>query len=242
MIRTLVNHSSLPARAPPPQSFLRRLLQKQGLMEVEVKLRLPDAASHQKLSDLLSPFRSKTLIQENVFFDGSNAELSSKFAVLRLRFYGIDSGNHCVLSLKSKPVISAGISRAEEAEEAFDPAIGRACIAEPWRLLSLDSSSSRILQRVKEEFGIGDGKGRLACLGGFRNVRTVYDWKGLKLELDETQFDFGTSYEIECESSDPDSAKKLLQEFLDRNGIRYSYSEASKFAVFRSGKLPDQAQ
>uniref|UniRef100_A0A5B6ZTU3 Putative triphosphate tunel metalloenzyme 3-like n=1 Tax=Davidia involucrata TaxID=16924 RepID=A0A5B6ZTU3_DAVIN len=201
-------------------------------MEVEVKLRLPDSATHQKLSDLLSPFHTKTLIQENVFFDGANAELSSNLAALRLRFYDLDS--LCVVSLKAKPVISAGISRVEEDEEPIDPAIARACVAEPWRLLSVNSS--RILKRVREEFGVGE-KG-LVCLGGFRNVRAVYDWNGLKLELDETHYDFGTSYEIECESSDPDRAKKLLEELLNHNGIRYSYSEVSKFAVFRSGKLP----
>ncbi|KAA8540515.1 hypothetical protein F0562_024567 [Nyssa sinensis] len=201
-------------------------------MEVEVKLRLPDSASHQRLSDLLSPFHTKTLIQENVFFDGANAELSSNLAVLRLRFYDIDS--LCVVSLKAKPVISAGISRVEEDEEPIDPAIARACVAEPWRLLSVNSS--RILKRVREEFGVGE-KG-LVCLGGFRNVRAVYDWNGLKLELDETHYDFGTCYEIECESSDPDTAKKLLEELLNHNGISYSYSEVSKFATFRSGKLP----
>ncbi|KAF8389152.1 hypothetical protein HHK36_025845 [Tetracentron sinense] len=202
-------------------------------MEVEVKLRLPDSASHQKLSDLLSRFHLKTHLQENIFFDGAAAELSSKRAVLRLRFYNGDS--LCVISLKAKAVIIDGVSRVEEDEEEIDPSIGRACVAEPWRLGFVDSS--RILKRVREEFEIGD-KG-FVCLGGFRNVRAVYDWKGLKLELDETQFDFGTCYEIECESDDPEAAKKLLEEFLKENGISYSYSEVSKFAVFLSGKLPE---
>jgi uncharacterized protein YjbK len=58
------------------------------------------------------------------------------------------------------------------------------------------------------------------------------------LELDETDFGFGTLYEIECESTNPEDAKQLLEEFLKDNGIPYSYSEKSKFAIFRSGKLP----
>ncbi|CAK9184639.1 unnamed protein product [Ilex paraguariensis] len=66
----------------------------------------------------------------------------------------------------------------------------------------------------------------------------VYDWNGLKLELDETHYEFGISYEIECESSEPDRGKKLIEGFLKDNGTGYSYSEVSKFAVFRSGKLP----
>ena len=35
------------------------------------------------------------------------------------------------------------------------------------------------------------------CLGGFRIVQNMYNWKGVKLELDETHFAFGTTYEIE---------------------------------------------
>lgn len=69
-------------------------------------------------------------------------------------------------------------------------------------------------------------------------MRQVYEWKGLKLELDETIFDFGINYEIECESEEPERDRNLLEELLKENGIDYSYSETSKFAVFRSGKLP----
>ncbi|KAK2982815.1 hypothetical protein RJ640_021305 [Escallonia rubra] len=201
-------------------------------MEVEVKLRLPDAAAHQKVSDLLSPYHVKTHVQDNVFFDGAAAELTSSRAALRLRFYDLDS--RAVLSLKAKPVIRNGVSRVEEDEEPIEPSVARACVAEPWRLLAMDSS--RIVKRVRDEFGLGEGG--LVCLGGFRNVRAVFEWNGLKLELDESRFDFGTSYEIECESSDPDGAKRLLEELLKENGIDFSYSEVSKFATFRSRKLP----
>uniref|UniRef100_A0A7N2R4R8 CYTH domain-containing protein n=1 Tax=Quercus lobata TaxID=97700 RepID=A0A7N2R4R8_QUELO len=165
-------------------------------MEVEVKVRLPDSTSHQKLSTLLSPFHTKTLLQENVFFDGSDSQLSSNLAVLRLRFITTTATatapNHCVLSLKAQPVISQGISRAQELEEPMDPTLGRACIAEPWRLL---------------------------------NVRSVYDWQRLKIELDETNFDFGTCYEVECETGDPERDKKVIERFLEDNGIGFEYSQ-----------------
>ncbi|KAK6912256.1 CYTH domain [Dillenia turbinata] len=199
-------------------------------MEVEVKLRLPDSNSHQKLSDILSPFHTKTLIQDNIFFDGANSELISNKAVLRLRFYNLDS--LCILSLKAKPSIQDGISRIEEHEEPIDVALGRSCVAEPGLLKLIDSSE--IMQRVVEEYGVGG----FVCLGGFKNVRSVYEWKGLKLELDETDYGFGTSYEIECESSEPATAKRLIEELLKSNGISYAYSEVSKFAVFLSRKLP----
>ena len=40
----------------------------------------------------------------------------------------------------------------------------------------------------------------------------VYEWKGLKLEVDEIDFRFRTLYETECESSDLKEAKKLIEE------------------------------
>ena len=41
----------------------------------------------------------------------------------------------------------------------------------------------------------------LVPLGGFRNVRHVYRWRGqYTLELDETRYDFGTAYELEAET------------------------------------------
>lgn len=200
-------------------------------MEIEVKLRLPDSASHQTLSSLLSPFHLKTHRQENIFFDGAANELSSKRAVLRFRFYDNDAS--CVVSLKGKAVIVNGVSRVEEDEEELDPSAGRACVEDPMKLSSVDL---RVLKRARDEFGVGEGG--FVCLGGFDNVRDVYDWKGLKLELDETKYEFGTCYEIECESTDPEKVKSLLEEFLKENKISYSYSEASKFAIFRSGNLP----
>ncbi|XP_057787888.1 triphosphate tunnel metalloenzyme 3-like [Salvia miltiorrhiza] len=202
-------------------------------MEIEVKLRLPSSAAHERLSTVLSSYHRRTHLQENLFFDGPKAELASNSAALRIRFYDLDS--RCVLSLKSKPQISGGISRIEEQEEPLDPAVGRLCAADPSRLLLIESSD--ITRRVREEFDLG-GKG-LVCLGGFRNVRGVYEWNGLKLELDETLYSFGTSYEVECESSEPEVAKNLIEGLLQSNGIEYQYSETSKFAIFRSGKLPE---
>ncbi|KAK9269011.1 hypothetical protein L1049_000779 [Liquidambar formosana] len=200
-------------------------------MEVEVKLRLPDSASHHHLSSVLSPHHIKTHRQENNFFDGAAGELSARRAILRIRFY--DDDTRCVISLKGKAVLIDGISRVEEDEEDLEPSIGRACVADPAKLGEVDS---RVVRKAKDEFEVGDGG--FVCLGGFGNVRMVYEWKGLKLELDETMYGFGTCYEVECESAKPEEVKKVLEEFLKENGISYSYSESSKFAIFRSGKLP----
>lgn len=198
-----------------------------------MKLRLADADAHRRLTALLSPFHAVTHRQQNLFFDGAASELSARRAVLRLRFYNGDE--RCVVSLKAKAVLVDGVSRVEEDEEDMDPRVGLDCVAEPGKLGAVES---RVLGRVKEEFGVVDPENGFVGLGGFGNVRSVYDWKGLKLEVDETKFAFGTLYEIECESADPEGAKRLLEDFLKENGIDYSYSTASKFAIFRAGKLP----
>ncbi|OIV99886.1 hypothetical protein TanjilG_26224 [Lupinus angustifolius] len=205
-------------------------------MEVEVKLRLPNAESHGHVTTLLGPFHVITHRQHNLFFDGANSQLLSQRAVLRLRFYNDDE--RCVVSLKAKAVLVNGVSRVEEDEEDIDPKVGRDCVAEPGKLGTVENN--RVLERVKEEFRVLDKVNGFLGLGGFKNVRNVYEWKGLKLEIDESAYDFGTLYEIECESSDPEEAKRVLEEFLKENEIDYSYSTLSKFAIFRSGKLPSE--
>ncbi|KAK4433328.1 Triphosphate tunnel metalloenzyme 3 [Sesamum alatum] len=200
-------------------------------MEVEVKFRLPNKSAHQKLLSVLSPFHITTLHQHNQFIDGSAYELSSQRAVLLLRLYEQTRIPQCVVCLKAKPVLVDGVSRIEMEYEELDPAIFKACLDDPQKLMHVDL---RVLRRVKEEFGVK----RFVGLGGFRNVRNVYMWKGMKLEVDEAKYDFGEMYEVECETSEPERVKKMMEDFVKENGIDYSYSVMSKFAVFRAGKLP----
>ncbi|CAI9100906.1 OLC1v1038096C1 [Oldenlandia corymbosa var. corymbosa] len=200
-------------------------------MEVEVKLRLPNSSEHQKVLSLLSPFHSQKHNQRNTFYDGAAGELNSRRAVLRLRFYENSQPPKCMICLKAKAVITDGVSRVEEDEEELDHDVGLQCLEDPTRLGEADS---RVARRAKEEFGVE----RFVSLGGFQNVRQVYEWKGVTLEVDETVYDFGTCYEIECESTEPEKVKGMIEGFLKENGIGYSYSEKSKFAIFRSGKLP----
>uniref|UniRef100_A0A2N9GXG8 CYTH domain-containing protein n=1 Tax=Fagus sylvatica TaxID=28930 RepID=A0A2N9GXG8_FAGSY len=98
-------------------------------MEVEVKLRLPDAITHRHVTTVLTPFHVTTHRQENNFFDGSSNKLSSHQAILRLRF--TDTNPCCIVTLKAKAVIVDGVSRVEEDEEVLDTAISRECLAEP---------------------------------------------------------------------------------------------------------------
>ncbi|EOA31463.1 hypothetical protein CARUB_v10014647mg [Capsella rubella] len=206
-------------------------------MEVEVKLRLLTAAAHLRLTTLLTPFHLKTLHQRNIFFDTPKNDLSLRRAVLRLRFLqnaAVSSPPRCIVSLKAKPTLANGISRVEEDEEEIDYGIGEECVDSPDKLSAV---GSRVLKRVQEEYGFKDFLG-FVCLGGFENVRNVYEWRGVKLEVDETKYAFGKCFEIECETEEPERVKTMIEEFLTESKIEFSNSDMTKFAVFRSGKLP----
>ncbi|XP_010496025.1 PREDICTED: triphosphate tunel metalloenzyme 3-like [Camelina sativa] len=208
-------------------------------MEVEVKLRLLTAAAHLRLTTLLTPFHLKTLHQRNIFFDTPKNDLSLRRAVLRLRFLQNAAAvsappPRCIVSLKAKPTLANEISRVEEDEEEINYGVGKECVDS---LDKLSAVGSRVLKRVQEEYGFKDFLG-FVCLGGFENVRNVYEWRGVKLKVDETKYAFGKCFEIECETEEPERVKTMIEEFLTENKIEFSNSDMTKFAVFRSGKLP----
>lgn len=122
----------------------------------------------------------------------------------------------------------------EEDEEEIDAGLAQECVDSPSKLSLL---GSRVLKRVKEENGFADFLG-FVCLGGFENVRNVYEWRGVKLEVDETKYAFGNCFEIECETEEPERVKTMIEELLTVNKIEFKDSDMTKFAVFRSGKLP----
>jgi hypothetical protein len=131
--------------------------------------------------------------------------------------------------LPRRPRIDAGVSRVEEIEETLDPELAVACANDTVRLGRFDSP---IIRLVAGEYGVGGDASPFVCLGGFRNTRSVYDLEGdseglgLVLELDETRFDFGTSYELECETAEPYRAKEVLERLLMVAGVLTSILEA----------------
>ncbi|GJP54404.1 hypothetical protein CLOM_g13495 [Closterium sp. NIES-68] len=199
-------------------------------MEVEVKLRLPNKEAHARVAELLAASHRVTHQQENVFFDGANGELSRNRIVLRLRFYNNDA--KCVVTVKGKTVMADGIGRSTEEEEDIDPTFGRACVKDP---SLLQSASTPLLSSLPNRFSCPE----YVCLGGFRNTRGVFEWRGNTIELDETQFAFGTQYEIECETSQPEKLKAELGVFLQEHSVPFSNSSSTKFGIFRAGKLPE---
>ncbi|KAK9819468.1 hypothetical protein WJX74_009627 [Apatococcus lobatus] len=89
------------------------------------------------------------------------------------------------------------------------------------------------MKKIKQEHNVGNFK----CLGGFRNIRDEYDYEGFVLELDETIFPWGTVYEIEVETEDPETLKVKLEKFLKEQKISYQYSNVTKFHNFKEKTL-----
>lgn len=199
--------------------------------EVEVKLRIPDSASFAAVKSLLLPCFKTVHDQQNHFFDGKNGELSSQRIVLRIRFY---NGDHkAVITCKGKQVLQDGIGRAPEEEEEIDVELARKCLEDPNTLLTTEQGST-LLKKLKDEIEFSDG---LAYLGGFDNQRTVYNWRGYTLEADETSYPWGTLFEIECETENPEELKGELETFLSNNYIPFSDTKKSKFANFKDKTL-----
>jgi len=198
--------------------------------QVEVKLRLPDAAAHAAVAAALGgpAARKATHHQENFFFDGPGKELASQRAVLRVRFY--DTDRRALITLKGKQVLVDGIGRGTEVEvEAPDPKAAREWVSRPAGLLALDVPLIR--DGVAARFGVTS----LVCLGGFENVRQEFPFAGHTLELDETRFAWGTLYEVEVESARPEEVKAELEALLKGKGVPFSYSSTTKFHNFITG-------
>ncbi|GAB4823572.1 hypothetical protein N2152v2_010618 [Parachlorella kessleri] len=199
------------------------------LFTVEVKLRLAGAEAHAKLAKALQASYRITHEQENFFFDGSKQELSSQRVVLRVRFYGIDK--KAVITLKGRQVLKDGIGRAPEEEEGVDPLQARVFLTDPSRLLHLDIP---LMAKLRESYPSMEG---LVSLGGFKNTRQEFDWQEHLLELDETKYEWGTLYELECETTEPEKLRQELEAFLGEQGVAYKYSTTTKFANFRNRTL-----
>ncbi|EFJ48050.1 hypothetical protein VOLCADRAFT_91224, partial [Volvox carteri f. nagariensis] len=193
-------------------------------MEVEIKIRLPDRAAYDNVAAALGKEQGRTAshMQANYFFDGPDRELNSRRVVLRLRTY--NGTEKATITLKGKQILENGIGRASEVEEAVDPAAAARYLAEPDTMLA----EVPLIKTTAEKFGLTS----LVCLGGFRNQRDCYSWEGHTLELDETDFEHGTLYEIECETEHPEALRDKLESFLASLGVSYSYSQTSKFANF----------
>ncbi|KAF5841326.1 CYTH-like domain-containing protein [Dunaliella salina] len=197
-------------------------------MEVEIKLRLPDRDAYEKVASQLASSKTASYAQENYFFDGDANQLEATHTVLRLRFY--NGNDKATVTIKGKQVLEKGIGRASEVEEEVpDAAAARQWLQEPSKMLE----AVPLVHQLKEKLGIQ----HLVGMGGFGNQRDVFQWEGETLELDQTSYEWGTMYEIEVETVNPEVLKPKLETFLTSNAIQHSYSKSSKFGNFKNRSL-----
>ncbi|GBF92863.1 triphosphate tunel metalloenzyme [Raphidocelis subcapitata] len=199
-----------------------------GPMEVEVKLRLGGKDDYERLRTALAPGVGPVYRQENFFFDGPGGELNARRVVVRVRLYNGDE--KATLTVKGEQVLKDGIGRAPEVEEPLAPADARRFVADPPALLA---HGSAIVRQLASQHGLPS----LVGLGGFDNLRREFAWsppggRAFTLELDETAYPWGTLYELECETTEPEALRADLEALLASHGVSYSYSKTSKFANF----------
>jgi uncharacterized protein YjbK len=165
--------------------------------EVEVKLRLPDAAAARAAADALfaggdrakpSAVRA-TLAQENYFFDGAGGELGKERCVLRLRFALSSSSKEetAVLTLKGQQVLDGGIGVARELEAPLpDARAARRYLQNPDLLVEevlrkdggkAGGAAADVLRALEATDHGRAALGRLTCLGGFKNTRREVPWE-----------------------------------------------------------------
>lgn len=207
-------------------------------MEVEVKLRLESRGDYDRLASAIAPGEGRTYRQENFFFDGPKRELNSRRVVVRVRLYNGDE--KATLTVKGEQVLKDGIGRAPETEEPLSPADARRFVSDPSALLA---HGSDIMSGLASKYGLTS----LVCLGGFENLRREFSWSPpaggphhgaeFTLELDETRFEWGTLYELECETDQPEALRAELEVLLTANEVAHSYSKTSKFANFVNRSL-----
>lgn len=199
-------------------------------MEVEIKLQLPDKAAHEKVLSLLAPSQKAKYAQRNYFFDSPDGRVSKFRRTLRVRFFDDDKA---VLTIKGRQEMKDGVGRATEVEDDLPLDFAKKCLNDPSLLLT---SNSQHLQQIKSDAHLEE----LTLLGGFKNNRSVFEWEGYTLEVDETIYSptdscptEDTFYEIELETDDPEAIKGKLGEFLKNNGVSYEFSTTTKFGRFR---------
>lgn len=114
-------------------------------LQVEVKLRLADKEAHDKLVTLLAQDQTHLYRQENLFYDGSNRELSSQRTVLRVRWFNDDE--KVVITVKGKMAVVDGVGRAEEHEDEVEVATAKGFAADPNSILAVDAP---VIHTLKE--------------------------------------------------------------------------------------------
>lgn len=170
-------------------------------MEIEVKFRFVKL-QHQKLLELLrqkADYKA-THYQTNYFIDTETRHLESIGTNFRLRRIEAGDKIESYVTVKANGVLVNGISRIQEWENEINNTVLDEILQSPSSIYSKGLALTSHLPKDQA----------LIISGVFKNTRTIFRYNDLKLECDETTYDFGTAYEVEIEHVEPEKAKAVL--------------------------------
>lgn len=162
-------------------------------MEIEIKIRIPNEQEFIKLKNALKDCLVSTFEQKNYFIDTVDMALEAEWTVFRLRH----ENSVWKAAVKSKPKLENGISKVQEREKEISDIEAMEILRDPQ---AVNQSEHVIVKEIK-------GKKEYKLVGSFETTRRTYHYDELKLELDETRYDFGVAYELECEHNNPEKTK-----------------------------------
>jgi uncharacterized protein YjbK len=188
--------------------------------EREVKLELATAADHARLAASLPPPR-EVRRQGNHYFDLEGGPLRAAGVLLRLRI----EGSGATLTVKEGARRDdAGIFDAAEREERVDPVLATRVLAGG---IPLAAIGGELLRGLALRFGAGEWL-RWGSLETERSVH-VLPAGGLVLEVDRVAYPDGSVlHEVEAESDDPAAARERVIAILERAGVSWRPSAATK--------------
>jgi uncharacterized protein YjbK len=200
-------------------------------MEVEVKIRLNEHSYHQTLS-LFKRLDAKLIridSQKNTFIDTCQ-ELNSRKVTFRLRKSESVLQTSCYITIKGlvSKNLENGIMKVSELETEINVEDYLKIIENPFLILDFDKYE--LIKTLKAE----TISRKFSISGEFSTIRHIYDYDEMKIEVDETIYEFGNAYEIEIENTDPVKTKEKIERILGNANIEFAYSKRSKFANFIS--------
>jgi hypothetical protein len=220
-------------------------------MQIEAKFGLASRADYDKLIAVLeAPLKaagkkSKVVFQRNNFFDGPGAPLAKINAICRLRLEADEANGRdsATIALKERSEVQEGSNVRYVCSETLTFVTAKKNYQ---TFASLIPEDGKVETMLRDHAGIQrEQYATFTSLGGFDNERREYAWPGsesiqdggLTLHVDRTTYPFGEQYEVEVPGITVpvhDVLSELSQSFTGI-GVAHSYSEKSKFEVFRDG-------
>jgi len=184
--------------------------------ETELKLLLTQD-SYKALKNQLEK-KGVDLKQINIFFDNPEQVLRKNKWALRLRF----QNEKAILTAKGPCRPDNGVFQRKEIESEIPFQTGQKLK----NGFSIDGINASPAQYILQKFG----KLILSPYLTFKNTRSLVDFDGFCLELDHSEANGNSLYELECETETPKlvQIKEKLHHFFDEFGWDFQFSSKSK--------------